>query len=72
MKKPSSGLGVGLWAVGGLVALYLLGGVAYWYDALENGSQNLENLPRILLSTADALYLWSASLINRIIINPHP
>lgn len=27
MKKPSNGLGVGLWVVGGIVGLYLIGAI---------------------------------------------
>jgi hypothetical protein len=32
MKKPSSSLGIGLWVVGGLVAIYLAGAAFMYLD----------------------------------------
>jgi hypothetical protein len=32
MKKPSSGLGVALWGVGGLLGLYVMGALAIYLD----------------------------------------
>lgn len=44
MKKPSSGVEVALWTVGGLVALYLIGGVAIWVDEVYIGQGRLVGL----------------------------
>jgi hypothetical protein len=56
MKKPSS-LGVGLWVVGGVFGLYLLGGVAIWVDLLYLNGRFHSALPTSVQDTLTSIYL---------------
>jgi hypothetical protein len=56
MKKPSSGLGVGLWVVGGLVGMYLLGALAIYGDYRFNRFGTYVALPWQAKKTLGFIY----------------
>jgi hypothetical protein len=56
MKKPSSGLGIGVWAVGGLVGLYLLG-YAFLFADWVMGSEFKGRLPMPVQDFIQIIYL---------------
>jgi hypothetical protein len=62
MKKPSSGLGIGLATVLAIVLLYFTGGVAIYAD-IRNGAPVLQSFPKPVLSTLTILYAPAFQLL---------
>ena len=67
MKMPSSGLGVGLWAVGGLVAIYLLGAVWVYNDrTFMIAEYHPKGPPNVVRNIAVFLYYPFFEFLNRL------
>ena len=66
MKRPSSGLGVGLWSVGGLIALYLLGFGLLWIDGEVTRTGLYHRLPPGPQAFIHAIYSPLVLLLYRL------
>ena len=69
MKKPSSGLGFGLWVVSGMLGLYLLGACAILLAGPRNYERWANSMPYPVSDVVYAIYtpffilLWKVGIL---------